>query len=80
MSKIVQLVSAHPGWVSVFTSADGSRTYRPVVAFGLVEDDDGDRSLQPYSGDAHPDNLTHGYVGYEFSPHTVQDLERAAGR
>ncbi len=80
MSQVIQLVPAHPGWVSVFSSDDGHRTYRPIVAFGLVEDDDGARSLQPYSGDAHTDDLIDGFMGYEYSPHTVQELERAAGR
>ena len=80
MSQIVQLVPAHPGWVSIFSSGEGDRTYRPIVAFGLVEDDDGARYLQPFSGDAYTDDLIDGFVGYEYSPHILRELERAAGR
>lgn len=80
MSQVVQLVPAYSGWVSIFSSEGGEHTYRPIVAFGLVEDETGARCLYPYSGDAHTDNVIDGFVGYEYSPHRVQELERAAGR
>ena len=80
MSQVMHLVAAHPGWVSIFESETGGRSYRPVAAFGLVEDNDGKRYLRPYSGDAYTDDVKRGFVGYEYSPHVLQELERADGR
>ncbi len=79
MSQIVKLVAANPGWVSIFESSTGQRTYRPIAAFALTKDDSGENHLRPYSGDPFTDDLREGFAGYEYSPHIVQELVRASG-
>ncbi|HLM52811.1 MAG TPA: hypothetical protein VK325_04280 [Pseudoxanthomonas sp.] len=40
MAKVVSITPAIPGWFSVFSEADGSKTEYPVALWTLMEDED----------------------------------------
>ena len=39
MAKVISITSEIPGWFSVFSDADGSKTEYPVALWALMEDE-----------------------------------------